>query len=202
MHQLYYVSTFFNAVPHTSNASSPCRCHGQHPYSSYGLTTARWTCSLTFSWRSINNRNQKEIQAKRQGVNNCQQYPCKSSLTSFLWFFQNKMQCFLILFCHTRKPSQLRNTVLTPREIIPTRLNNLLQGVRSIGKLYVPPENSTYTPARSSSLSFPLYQWYNHPSLDHWIGNRTAKFQVFVMFGGLQRFPMNGLLAFNWRFRA
>ena len=115
MHQLYYVSTFFNAVPHTSNASSPCRCHGQHPYSSYGLTTARWTCSLTFSWRSINNRNQKEIQAKRQGVNNCQQYPCKSSLTSFLWFFQNKMQCFLTLFCYTRRPSQLRNTVLTPR---------------------------------------------------------------------------------------
>ena len=26
--------------------------------------------------------------------------------------------------------------------------------------------------------------------------------KVFVMFGGLQRFPMNGLLAFNWRFRA
>ena len=50
----------------------------------------------------------------------------------------------------------LRNTVLTPREIIPTRRNNLHQGVRSIGKLYVPPENSTYTPCKIEPFAFPI----------------------------------------------
>ena len=112
------------------------------------------------------------------------------------------MQCFFILFCHTRKPSQLRNTVLKPREIIPTRRNNLLQGVRSIGKLNVPPEILP-TPLQDRAVCL-SYHTSDKITPVQITGSDTDRqnSKVFVVFGGLQRFPMNGLLAFNWRFRA
>ena len=75
----------------------------------------------------------------------------------------------------------LRNTDLTPREVV--------EGVRSIGKLYVPPENSTYTPCKIEPFAFPIIPAIQSPQFRSLDRTRIGRIPRYLWFWRTPKVP-------------